>query len=172
MMQAIRPSHRCRVCGAGWYSNPAMSAEEHETKHCRNPQCPLLKGTWSVVRPGPGRDWTNPCGSCCDNASMTDQIEPWPEDEAEALRREIDFWMKIAAAKQAQVQALTKALTAIWEYEEAVQRDIAARGEVSDGTMYRQLKAMDLKAEATALSKSPWGFDPLPMPRPGDGEKR
>lgn len=50
------------------------------------------------------------------------------------------------AAALARVKELEGALDAVWSYEESVQRDLKARGEVGDGTMQKLLRAKDLRA--------------------------
>jgi hypothetical protein len=70
------PTHRCKVCGAGWRLNPPAFP-----KHCGPQGCKWCrKGSWSCVVPGDGRTWLNPCGPCCDMAPMADQIEPLDTD--------------------------------------------------------------------------------------------
>lgn len=65
-----KPTHRCKVCQALWKLNgPDPSLPDSHP--CRN-------GSWSCVKPGLGRTWGNPCGPCCDNVPMGDQIEALP----------------------------------------------------------------------------------------------
>lgn len=63
------PTHRCKICGALWRLNPAMTTEEHRRTHCRSPYCPLLRETWSCHT-------LDVMGKCCDMAAMGEQIEP------------------------------------------------------------------------------------------------
>lgn len=62
-------THRCKICGALWRLNPAMAPEEHDKRHCRKDDCPLLEESWSVKTP-------DIMGKCCDMVAMGDQIEP------------------------------------------------------------------------------------------------
>jgi hypothetical protein len=78
---------------------------------------------------------------------------------AEAARWKADAltYSKVASEQRAETEALRlrakrleMALRAVWNWEEAVQRDLKLRGEVSDGTMYLQLGAVQLRDAALA----------------------
>lgn len=69
-------------------------------------------------------------------------------DDAEFIMDEVDRLQAERDSAQEQVRALRAALDAVWDYEESVQRNLRARGEVSDGTMHKLLRAKDLRAAA------------------------
>lgn len=69
----------------------------------------------------------------------------------EAITSPEEYWVRsdqFLKALQESNAELRAALKAIWDYENAVQRDLKARDVVSDGTMHLMLKAMDLRDTA------------------------
>lgn len=82
-------------------------------------------------------------------------------EQYEALGRELADWKRRAEDYRAEREdarnewehakrerdVLRSALDAIWDYEESVQRDLKARGEVGDGTMQKLLRAKDLRSK-------------------------
>lgn len=85
----------------------------------------------------------------------------WAAEHTEQLEKNWDRLVDKARAERDEALAanaeLRKALDAIWGYEEAVQRDLKARGDVSDGTMYRLLQAKDLRDAALARAPKTGG---------------
>ena len=74
-------THRCKVCGALWRLNPALTPEQTGLRAAY----PLHIESWTCVTPQPWKVFPghmlgqpSPCGPCCDNAPMGEQIEALP----------------------------------------------------------------------------------------------
>lgn len=71
----------------------------------------------------------------------------------EQTRQALGYAAEQCSKANARADRLKAALLAVWDYEESVQRNLKDRGEVSDGTMHKQLRALELRR--AALSSEP-----------------
>lgn len=85
-MDSEAATHRCRICGALWRLNDPEPSQPKGSPLRRD-------ASWTCVTPQPWRTFgshlggqPSPCGPCCDNEPMGEQIETLPLDGVQEPR--------------------------------------------------------------------------------------